>query len=250
MSTTASIPGPSTPIVPSSKAPAPIPRTPSSTMPHPSASTSGNSNNNTSSSSYTAAGSAGSVSTLRRTSIYDKNLHRKTGQVALSSFSFLYSEMIQYMQKQASGIQDLEQRLNRLGYHIGLRLSELVTLREGKNAKREIKLLSVLQFVYTTVWKTIFGKPADALEKSHENSNEYMIIDHSPLITHFISIPKDMSQLNCSALSAGIIEAILDGYLFTAKVTAHTVETEEHPNRTVFLIKFDPNVIEREELTR
>lgn len=226
-----SIPGPSTPIIPSSKAPAPIPRTPSSTMPHPSATTPSK-----------AVGGA-----LRKTSIYDKNLHRKSGQVSLSSFTFLYSEIIQYMQKQSSGIQDLEQKLNRLGYHMGLRISELVTLREGKNAKREIKLLNVLQFIHTTIWKTIFGKSADALERSQENTDEYMIIDHAPLITQFISVPRDMSQLSCSAISAGIIEAVLDGYQFTANVTAHSVETDDHPDRTVFLIKFDPSVIQRED---
>lgn len=225
------IPGPSTPIIPSSKAPPHIPRTPSSTLPHPSTTPKQSGINN---------------SALRRSTIYDKNLHRKTGEVSLSAFAFLFSETIQYMQKQSSGIQDLERRLNLLGYHMGQRILELHTVREGKSAKRETKILGILQFIHTTVWKNLFGRPADALEKSHENANEYMIIDNSPKITQFISVPKSMSQLNCAALAAGIIEAILDGSLFTAKVTAHTVETDEHPLRTVYLIKFDPTVLERE----
>lgn len=41
-----------------------------------------------------------------------------------------------------------------------------------------------------------------------------MIIDSDPLISKFISIPKDFGQLNCNAFVAGIIEAILDGYQF------------------------------------
>lgn len=73
-----------------------------------------------------------------------------------------------------------------------------------------------------------------------------MIIDNCPLVSQFISVPKEKSQLSCAAFIAGIIEAILDGFVFTGKVTAHTVQTDEHPLRTVFLIKFDPDVINRE----
>lgn len=137
-------------------------------------------------------------------------------------------------------------RLNQLGYHIGQRLLELTTLRDGKISKRETKVLGVLQFVHSIVWRQIFGKQADGLEKSRDSEYEYMIIDHMPLVSQFISVPKEMSQLNCGAFAAGIIEAVLDGYQFTAKVTAHTVETEEHPLRTVFLVKFEPEVVTRE----
>lgn len=73
-----------------------------------------------------------------------------------------------------------------------------------------------------------------------------MIIDNRPLVSQFISVPKEKSQLSCAAFTAGIIEAILDGLVFTAKVTAHTVQTDEFPLRTVFLVKFDPEVINRE----
>lgn len=232
------ISGASTPIVPSSRQPAPIPRTPSSTLPHPAVQ------------NRMSAGAAGAASLKRSstasTSMYDRNLTRRPQDVSLSSFAYIFGEMIQYTQKQASGIQDLEKRLNELGYRIGQRVLELVTLREGsKAAKRETKILGLLQFVHTTVWKTLFGKPADALERSNDATNEYMIIDNAPLVNQFISVPREMSQLNCAAFVAGIIEAVLDGSLFTAQVTAHTVETDEFPQRTVFLVKFDQSVIER-----
>ena len=92
-----------------------------------------------------------------------------------------------------------------------------------------------------------------------------MIVDNDPLITRHISIPREMSQLNCSALTAGIVEAVLDGlgfvsqaifhvYLFLfiigqqpARVSAHSVPTEGHPLATVILIKLDRSVVEREE---
>lgn len=41
-------------------------------------------------------------------SIYTKNLNRRLPDLSLSSFSFLFSESIQYLQKKSNGIQDLE----------------------------------------------------------------------------------------------------------------------------------------------
>lgn len=46
-----------------------------------------------------------------------------------------------------------------------------------------------------------------------------MIIDNDPPITRYISIPKDMDQLSCSALTAGIVEAVLDGLGFVSNLT-------------------------------
>lgn len=62
-----------------------------------------------------------------------------------------------------------------------------------------------------------------------------MLIDHDPMVSSYISIPKEMSQLNCAAFVAGIIEAVLDGCLFPSRVTAHSVPTEQYPGKTVFL---------------
>lgn len=222
----------SSPIVPSSKPPTSIPRNPSSTIPIATPGTPSNQH-------------APSLP-LTTKSIYDKNLNRRSAEISLSSFAFLFSEMIQYFQKKSSGIQDLESRLNLLGYHIGQRLLELTTVRDGKLAKRETKVLGVLQLIHSVVWRQMFGKQADGLEKSRDSEYEFMIIDNLPLISQFISVPKELSQLNCAAFAAGIIEAILDGYQFTAKVSAHTVETDDHPLRTVFLVKFEPEVVNRE----
>jgi hypothetical protein len=114
------------------------------------------------------------------------------------------------------------------------------------------------------MWKAIFGKAADGIEKSvaqddecgfillhvslphslfiscqhptccllpglfpcgfyvsesiHTNTSVVMIIDNDPSITKFISISRDMSTLSCSALTAGIVEAILDGLGFVSSI--------------------------------
>jgi trafficking protein particle complex subunit 5 len=129
---------------------------------------------------------------------------------------------------------------------VGQRLLELLNWREGRSAKRETRILGVLQFITTTVWTSVFNKAADALEKSREKEDEYMISDNEPVVNTYISIPKEMGSLNCAAFQAGIIEAVLDGYAFPCNVTAHSVVTEQFPQKTVFLIKFDQKVLDRE----
>jgi hypothetical protein len=135
--------------------------------------------------------------------------------------------------------------LNELGYRVGIRALDLLVWRE-KNSKRETRVLGMLYFIHTTVWKAMFGKQADSLEKSTENEDECMlthplcqfspfyvyqqielfnsyselfidmISDNDPMVSKFISIPKDVSQLNCGAFMAGIVEAIMDGCQFVS----------------------------------
>lgn len=95
-----------------------------------------------------------------------------------------------------------------------------------------------------------------------------MIIDNEPLVNAYLSVPKEMSQLNCAAYVAGMIEGVCDGAGFPARVTAHSVGgqntagggaegggggggaegavQEMWPGKTVFLVKFRPEVLERE----
>lgn len=191
--------------------------------------------------------SSTAVSTRRPASVYDRNVQRRRGDVSLSSFAYIFSEIIQYCHKQAKDIADLERRLNRLGYHVGLRTLELVALREGKLARRETKVLGILQFINTSLWRALFGRQADSMQISTDDPTQYMIIDHDPLVTEYISVPKDMPSLNCAAFVAGVIEAALDASLFDAQVTAHTMETDEYPWRTVYLVRFKPEVIEHDK---
>ncbi|KAG0206049.1 TRAPP subunit trs31 [Mortierella sp. GBA30] len=192
--------------------------------------------------------SASSVYAKRTTTnILERHLNKTRGmEVSVNAFAFLFSEMLQYTQKRVNGIQDLERKLNELGYRVGIRALDLLVWRE-KNSKRETRVLGMLYFIHTTVWKTLFGKQADSLEKSTENEDEYMISDNDPMVSKFISIPKDVSQLNCGAFMAGIVEAIMDGCQFPSRVTAHTVPIEGYPLRTTILIKLDREVLDREE---
>lgn len=66
-------------------------------------------------------------------------------------------------------------RLNVLGYRIGTRTLELMTWRneaQTKAPKREIRFLPALMSIHTQVWRAVFGKPADAIEKGVEHDDE------------------------------------------------------------------------------
>jgi len=123
-------------------------------------------------------------------------------------------------------------RLNTLGYRVGVRVLELMVWRaesSSKTPKREIRFLPALMSIHTQVWRAVFGRPADAIEKSVENQDECMstffpfssltpcpdmIIDNDPLLERHISVPRDLSTLSCSSFTAGIVEAVLDGLGF------------------------------------
>lgn len=99
---------------------------------------------------------------------------------SLSAFSYLFSEMVQYHQNRVDSISELERRLENTGYQVGLRVLELLAYK-SKEYKRETKFMNLLQFISTTVWKYLTGKPADSLERSLDHADEFMIIDFAPI---------------------------------------------------------------------
>ena len=100
--------------------------------------------------------------------------------MSLSSFAYLYSEMVQYHQNRVDSISELERRLESTGYSVGLRVLELLAYR-AREYKRETRLMNILQFVSTTVWKSLFGKAADSLERSIDHADEFMTVDYAPI---------------------------------------------------------------------
>lgn len=149
-------------------------------------------------------------------------------EVSLSSFCYLYSELVQYHQNRVDSISELERKLESSGYGVGFKVLELLAYR-NKEYKREIRLMNILQFVSTQCWKALFNKPADSLERSIDHQDEYMIIDYTPITSSYIRINshQDLGQLSVDAYISGIIAGILQGAGFSARVTAHSVTLEE-----------------------
>lgn len=114
------------------------------------------------------------MSNRPRTSILDKPLSRGKTEVSLSCFALLFSEVVQYCQSRVYTVPELQNRfvsllniairfsvclfpifpsrLHELGQDIGNRIVDLYFVRE-RNSKRETKLINMLLFIKTTLWK-------------------------------------------------------------------------------------------------
>lgn len=99
-------------------------------------------------------------------------------------------------------------RLHDMGKEVGQRVIDLYFVRE-RSSKRELKLINMLLFIKTTLWKCLFGKEAEKLEHANDDECTYYIIEKDPIVNKFISVPKDKGSLNCATFTAGIIEEVL-----------------------------------------
>lgn len=106
------------------------------------------------------------------------------------------------------------------------------------------------------MWKSLFGKPADGLEQSIEDEDEYRILDKQPVTNKYNSMGK-VTNLNCASYIAGIIEGVLCSAKMYAKVTAHLYGESDEQNpgtgedatsTTIYVIKFSKEVTAREKL--
>ncbi|KAK5725735.1 Trafficking protein particle complex subunit 31 [Elasticomyces elasticus] len=210
------------------------------------------------------------VSRLRhpssRKTIYDRNLSRtQTTPTSLPAFAYLFNTLITHHHSQSGSVSEIETRLNRAGYPIGIKLLDLLLYRQQtatqRPAQRPTRILELLQFVHTTLWRALFNRTADALEQSTSKKNEYMIVDNEPVVNTYISIPREMSQLNCAAFIAGVIEGLCDAAGFAMEgVTAHwaheqavkaeegaVVNEEMWPGKTIFLLRFGEGSVQRDD---
>lgn len=79
--------------------------------------------------------------------IYDRNLKITKSETNFSTFAYLFSEIIQYHQSRQRNIED---ELEKMGFNIGIRLLELLTIRE-KTFKRELEHIEMLKFISQNV---------------------------------------------------------------------------------------------------
>lgn len=144
---------------------------------------------------------------------------------------------------------------------MGEKMLELMFYREKggmngacQNGKRETKVVQMLHFINNVMWKALFGKPADGLEQSVEDEDEYHILDRQPLTNKYTSMGK-VTSLNCASYVAGIIEGVLTASRMHCKVTAHLYgegeepggQTGEEHSCTIYVIKFAKEVTAREK---
>eukprot|EP01147_Barroeca_monosierra_P004397 gene4397-6669_t len=173
----------------------------------------------------------------------DKPLSRIPREVNLSTFALLFAEIVRYSINRIQSVPELEQKLSILGKRVGIRVVELISLRE-RATRRKLKIHDALTYLQTNLWRTLFGKTADLLEQSAANPSKFMISDQDILVNQFISLTSDHGDLNCAAFIGGILEAALEGMGFSAQVEAHTV----HGKGTTLVIEFNLDLVPAEVL--
>ena len=181
-------------------------------------------------------------------SILDKNLKVIRPEINMSTFNYFLSEIMQYY---LTNSRNLDDELEKLGENIGPRLLELMIFRE-KQLKHEIKHVEMLKFIHSSVWKFLFGKTADSLEKAKDSEVEYMIKDYNPSYMRCIS---EYSHYSAASFMVGIIKSILNSSGFDCNVTYQTLSFEEKNGerkslypQTVWIIEFASHVISRENM--
>lgn len=185
--------------------------------------------------------------------VMDINIKTKK-EIPISMFSFLIAEIIQYVSKSSENNNyntddnnnfDFEEQLSSFGYPIGEKILEITFLRD-KGHKRELKIVNMLQFVHNNLWKHLFNKNADGIQKSTEDKYEYRIIENTPIVNRFISQRSNSS--NIVSFIAGIIEGFLNSAGFKCKVTSYFLDSNDgNTGKTFYIIKFDKDVIDKDD---
>jgi len=155
--------------------------------------------------------------------------------VSGAAFAFLFSELVAYAQSRISTASDLENRLAAAGAGVGARLWEPCCLRAerpGAAPRREAGAVGCLQLLSGPVWAQLFGRAADALERSTDPAHRFafMIREEDPLCSHFVAMPKELARLNVNAFTAGLVAGMLEAAGFpTQSVQAVTVPPAAAP---------------------
>lgn len=187
---------------------------------------------------------------MRKNVMFDKSLRIKK-EIPVDSFLFLFSEIVHHCIK--TNPQDIERQLEEIGYPLGARFLELITLRDY-NSKKEIKVENFLFYITGTVWPVVFNKNKCVIERHTEKDYIYMIKEENSLCNRYACLQRGVKNINCSAFTAGIIEGMLNAAGFPARVTAlfesEDTRNEKNVEKTVYLIHFAHEVIDRmKELT-
>jgi|EP00945_MAST-04E_sp_MAST-4E-sp1_P005642 trafficking protein particle complex subunit 5 len=181
------------------------------------------------------------------------SLQKPYPPVSLSAFALLFRELVHYYHGRVNRVGDLTDKLSEAGKQVGYRALEYTAFRQRpgvspwwQSQESSRGIVGMLSFIKDIVWKSLFGKPADNLQKSVERANEYMIHDNDPLVNRFISVPEEMGSLDCAAFMAGIIDGVLEASGFPAtEVRAVPVALEDGTQKckTVFVINFGEDVV-------
>lgn len=138
-----------------------------------------------------------------------------------SLFRFLLIEMvprtIESSQLQQLTIQQINVKLEMLGYKIGMKLNELLLYKLNdqliKNQENLINLLEIMKFICKDFWKLLFKKQINNLRTNHRGT--FVLVDSNfKLIEHLhLNHPNFNSYVNYYLYFVdGIIKGVLKSF--------------------------------------
>lgn len=163
--------------------------------------------------------------------------------VPLSSMVCLLNEYFQYAQRTCKTVEEIENKMSKLGVDAGRPLWTYVRMLDRMRSKTQdtvCKLTrpdTVLYYLKETVWPILFGKPAADIKKPATEDLEYYLVDEWPVLEYYTSYPPNYGGALPSMFVAGLVEGFLTCCGFRTKILAYNVLDEPNPNIT-FHISF------------
>ena len=152
--------------------------------------------------------------------------------VPLSSMVCLLNEYFQYAQRTCKTVEEIENKMSKLGVDAGrplwtyVRMLDRMRLKTQDTVCRLTRPDTVLYYLKETVWPILFGKPAADIKKPATEDLEY-----------YTSYPPNYGGALPSMFVAGLVEGFLTCCGFRTKILAYNVLDEPNPNIT-FHISF------------
>lgn len=190
--------------------------------------------------------------------------------VARSSFSFLFSEICTRAYSfpvKVRNMDEVEQRLTRLGEHVGSRMTLLFSIQEGNvdtaslsrrgngaALSRPFTVEGALRFLTVQLWQHWFGKQADDLQRE-SSSDRFFLVDSFPMVLEFVDPSPDYMdadggwwKVNYASFIGGMAKGALVALGFDCEVLTYHQPEPGKPHQSLFVISFSKQVWDRERM--
>ncbi|KAK5584429.1 hypothetical protein RB653_006040 [Dictyostelium firmibasis] len=136
--------------------------------------------------------------------------------ISASCFEFFYIEMIDCIMKSSSDKQHAHKKLDKLGFKVGHRLVERLSLDTALFPE----LLDSVKFICKVFWAMVFKKTIDGLKTNHKGV--FVLTDSKFQWLQHLSFDSSASNKDCSEyvqFTAGLIKGAMSNFGFKCIVT-------------------------------
>jgi hypothetical protein len=159
-----------------------------------------------------------------------------TRTVTRAACEQMFLTLVNYVRGKSRDADDMDARLVSIGLTMGRRLLEMNDYRSG-TYRLLTKLSAVLSFVAYDVWQLLYGKPADSLEQSADDSYCFMIVESQSFLSQFATDSDGQRQFDPSAFNVGLVRAGLEHCgLFADSFGTHIRQAEGSTGQQLVIV--------------